>query len=64
MSAVHVLNGPNLNLLGARRPEVYGTTTLADLEGLCARRAADHGLDAVLRERLRGALYTTGWPAV
>jgi len=30
-----VINGPNLNLLGVRRPEVYGTTTLADLADLC-----------------------------
>lgn len=32
---VLVINGPNLNLLGVRRPDLYGTTTLAELESLC-----------------------------
>ena len=36
MSSVLILNGPNLNLLGTRQPEVYGKTTLADVEALCA----------------------------
>lgn len=37
MSTVFVLNGPNLNLLGTREPEVYGHHTLADVEALCAQ---------------------------
>jgi 3-dehydroquinate dehydratase-2 len=39
-----VLNGPNLNLLGTRQPEVYGRTSLADIEALCERTARDLGL--------------------
>ncbi len=40
-----VLNGPNLNLLGQRQPEIYGHETLADVEALCRREAARFGLD-------------------
>jgi 3-dehydroquinate dehydratase II len=50
MAAVHVLNGPNLNLLGTRKPEVYGTTTLADVEALCREEAGKLGLDVVFRQ--------------
>ena len=39
MTSVTVMNGPNLNLLGTRKPEVYGHTTLADVEGMCRRMA-------------------------
>ncbi|MEO9632352.1 MAG: type II 3-dehydroquinate dehydratase [Sulfitobacter sp.] len=40
MASVLILNGPNLNLLGTRQPEVYGKTTLADVEALCAAETA------------------------
>ena len=40
---IHVLNGPNLNLLGKRQPEIYGHETLADVETLCAETAASLG---------------------
>ena len=40
---VLVVNGPNLNLLGTRRPDVYGQTTLGDLEELCRQWGAELG---------------------
>jgi len=42
---VFVLNGPNLNLLGKRQPEIYGRETLADVEAECRKVAKDLGLD-------------------
>ncbi len=42
---VLVVNGPNLNLLGVRRPEVYGTTTLAELEERCRDWGAALGIE-------------------
>lgn len=47
---IHILNGPNLNLLGTREPEVYGHTTLAQVEKMCAAQAASHGLSIVFRQ--------------
>ena len=41
---IFIINGPNLNLLGKREPEIYGNTSLSDLKGMCEARASDHGL--------------------
>jgi 3-dehydroquinate dehydratase-2 len=50
VTTVLVLNGPNLNLLGSREPEVYGHETLADVEKLCRKEAAGLGLDVDVRQ--------------
>ena len=47
---VVVLNGPNLNLLGEREPEVYGRDTLADIEALCREVASQAGLAVDFRQ--------------
>jgi 3-dehydroquinate dehydratase-2 len=47
---IYILNGPNLNLLGHREPEVYGHTTLAQIEKMCADQARGHGLSIVFRQ--------------
>lgn len=50
MSEIHVLNGPNLNLLGQREPEIYGSTTLADIEATLREQASAHGVGIRLRQ--------------
>ena len=47
---IYVLNGPTLNLLGTREPEIYGSTTLVQIGKLCAARAKTHGLAIVFRQ--------------
>ena len=69
---VLVLNGPNLNRLGRRQPEVYGTTTLGDVEQLIADRARELGVEVECRQsNHEGELIDwvheaadAGWPVI
>lgn len=57
MKKILVANGPNLNLLGTRAPDVYGSTTLAELEEKCSQWAETHGLEtAFFQSNHEGAL--------
>jgi 3-dehydroquinate dehydratase-2 len=49
-ATILVLNGPNLNLLGEREPEIYGRATLADVEALCRDVASSAGFDLDFRQ--------------
>lgn len=49
-ATLFILNGPNLNLLGTREPEIYGTTTLAEIEAACVDKAREHGLSVDFRQ--------------
>ena len=58
-TTIHVLNGPNLNLLGMREPEKYGTATIADVEALCRATAKRFGMDVVFRQsNIEGEIVT------
>ena len=50
MKTVYVFNGPNLNLLGTREPQIYGAQTLADVEALCRKACEQHGFKLDLRQ--------------
>lgn len=64
MTSILILNGPNLNLLGQRQPEVYGRATLADIETMCRVHAeargvtidfAQHNSEGALIDRIHAA---------
>lgn len=50
MKAIFLLNGPNLNRLGRRDPRIYGHETLADIEAMCAAKAAELGVEIICRQ--------------
>ncbi|MFY9351064.1 MAG: type II 3-dehydroquinate dehydratase [Sphingobium sp.] len=47
---IHILNGPNLDLLGVREPHIYGRDTLADVEAACRAELDGSGVDLVFRQ--------------
>jgi 3-dehydroquinate dehydratase-2 len=55
MALILVMNGPNLNLLGRRQPEIYGRDTLADVEANCRRAASGHQIE-MFQSNHEGAL--------
>ena len=58
-TTIFVLNGPNLNLLGLREPEIYGAETLASIEKLCAARGKTLGYTIDFRQtNMEGELVT------
>ena len=69
---IMVLNGPNLNRLGKRQPDVYGHTTLADVTDMVTTHAAQHGIEVTCRQsNHEGELIDwvheaadNGWPVI
>lgn len=49
-TTIYILNGPNLNLLGVREPEIYGRERLSDIETRCRNKAKALGLEVVFRQ--------------
>jgi 3-dehydroquinate dehydratase-2 len=68
MTNILIINGPNLNMLGIREPEIYGTTTLADIERICRDKVAELGFTIDFRQsNYEGDLVTwiqEGWGKV
>ena len=58
---IFVLNGPDLNLLGKRQPEIHGRETLADAETICRRVGNELGFTPVTTDVIRG-FGTHGYP--
>lgn len=50
MKKILILNGPNLNMLGVREPEIYGNQTLRDIENMCVEAGQRHDVEIVFRQ--------------
>ena len=50
MKTIHILNGPNLNLLGTREPDIYGHKTINDLEKMCHEKALEQSFKAIFKQ--------------
>jgi 3-dehydroquinate dehydratase-2 len=50
MKKLLIINGPNLNLLGERQPEVYGATTLGDIQNICEKECAQLGFECDFKQ--------------
>ena len=64
---IYVLSGPNLNLLGAREPEIYGHQTLEDVRRLCEARASPESVSAAevaTIDRISGSFSRSCWTTV